>query len=95
MIIATAYIVEPVKEQELTRPTDGIYTASDLETTLFGRLAKVYGTENVSAPTATAMPLDMSQYSKEKTGSIPAQTPNMPQQAPMQLQSGRSVRWNR
>ncbi|MGE0008548.1 MAG: type II and III secretion system protein family protein, partial [Parvibaculaceae bacterium] len=43
VVIVTPYVVNPVNEDELTLPTQGLALASDRQTILFGRLNKVYG----------------------------------------------------
>ena len=43
MVIVTPYVVNPVQEQELSVPTDGLALATDRQTILFGRLNRTYG----------------------------------------------------
>jgi len=43
VVIVTPYVSNPVQEQELAWPTDGLALASDRQTVLFGRLNKIYG----------------------------------------------------
>ena len=43
VVIVTPFVVDPVKEQELATPTDGLINATDRQAILFGRLNKVYG----------------------------------------------------
>ena len=43
VVIVTPYVVNPVNEQELAMPTDGLINATDRQAILFGRLNKVYG----------------------------------------------------
>jgi pilus assembly protein CpaC len=45
VVIVTPYLVKPTSERNLTTPADGFAPASDLETVLFGRLNKIYGTK--------------------------------------------------
>jgi pilus assembly protein CpaC len=40
VVIITPYLVKPVNPNELQTPADGLRIASDLETTLLGRLNK-------------------------------------------------------
>jgi pilus assembly protein CpaC len=42
-IIVTPYTVNPVNENQLASPIDGLNVATDAQTILFGRLNKVYG----------------------------------------------------
>ncbi len=43
VVIVTPYVVNPVQEQELAMPTEGLIPATDRQGILFGRLNKVYG----------------------------------------------------
>jgi len=43
VVTVTAYLVDPVSEQQLVRPDDGYVVPTDLEATLLGRLNAVYG----------------------------------------------------
>jgi pilus assembly protein CpaC len=43
VVIVTPYIVNPVNEQQLAMPTDGLANATDMQGILFGRLNRVYG----------------------------------------------------
>jgi pilus assembly protein CpaC len=43
VVIVTPYVVNPVNEQDLAMPTDGLVDATDGQAILFGRLNKVYG----------------------------------------------------
>ncbi len=43
VVIVTPYVVNPVSEQELAMPTDGLASPSDRQAILFGRLNRVYG----------------------------------------------------
>lgn len=43
VVIVTPYVVNPVNEQRLAMPTDGLANASDRQGVLFGRLNKIYG----------------------------------------------------
>lgn len=43
VVIVTPYVVNPVNEQKLAMPTDGLGNASDRQGVLFGRLNKIYG----------------------------------------------------
>jgi len=43
VVMATAYLVDPVAEARLTRPDTGFVVPTDLETILHGRLNAVYG----------------------------------------------------
>lgn len=43
VVIVTPYIVNPVNEQQLAMPTDGLVNASDMQGIFFGRLNRVYG----------------------------------------------------
>ena len=43
VIIVTPYVVNPVNEQQLAMPTDGLQNATDKQAILFGRLNKIYG----------------------------------------------------
>ncbi|QIG48834.1 type II and III secretion system protein family protein [Nordella sp. HKS 07] len=44
VVIVTPYVVNPVNEQQLAMPTDGLKNATDKQAILFGRLNKIYGT---------------------------------------------------
>ncbi len=46
VIIVTPYIVTPVNEKQLVTPVDRAIVASDTQTILFGRLNKVFGSNN-------------------------------------------------
>lgn len=87
VIIATAYIVKPVKEDQLSRPTDGLYTSSDLEATLYGRLSKVYGADNVEG--ANRLTKRRSAYPADDVRAV--HTGSIPQNAPQGRQSTRSL----
>jgi pilus assembly protein CpaC len=43
VVIVTPYVVNPVNEQQLSVPTDGLALATDRQAILFGRLNKIYG----------------------------------------------------
>lgn len=43
VVIVTPYVVNPVSEQQLSMPTDGLRNATDKQAILFGRLNKIYG----------------------------------------------------
>jgi pilus assembly protein CpaC len=43
VVIVTPYIVNPVNEQQLAMPTDGLANATDTQGIFFGRLNRVYG----------------------------------------------------
>ena len=43
VVIVTPYVVNPVQEQDLVMPTEGLIPATDRQGILFGRLNKVYG----------------------------------------------------
>jgi pilus assembly protein CpaC len=43
VVIVTPYVVNPVNEQELASPTEGLGLATEKQTILFGRLNRVYG----------------------------------------------------
>ena len=43
VVIVTPYVVNPVNEQQLAMPTDGLKPATDKQAILFGRLNKIYG----------------------------------------------------
>jgi pilus assembly protein CpaC len=43
VVIVTPYVVDPVTEQDLSMPTDGLINATEGQAILFGRLNKVYG----------------------------------------------------
>lgn len=43
VVIVTPYVVNPVNEQELALPTDGLAPATDRQAILFGRLNRTYG----------------------------------------------------
>ncbi|MFZ5672005.1 MAG: type II and III secretion system protein family protein [Pseudomonadota bacterium] len=43
VVIVTPYVVNPVNEQQLAMPTDGLNSASDKQAILFGRLNRIYG----------------------------------------------------
>jgi pilus assembly protein CpaC len=43
VVIVTPYVVNPVQEDELALPTEGLALATDRQTILFGRLNKIYG----------------------------------------------------
>ena len=43
VVIVTPYVVNPVQEQELALPTEGLINATDRQGILLGRLNKVYG----------------------------------------------------
>lgn len=43
VVIVTPYVVNPVNEQQLAMPTDGLNPASDKQAILFGRLNRIYG----------------------------------------------------
>jgi pilus assembly protein CpaC len=43
VVIVTPYVVNPVQEQELAMPTDGLVLATDRQANLFGRLNRTYG----------------------------------------------------
>lgn len=43
VVIVTPYVVNPVQEQDLAVPTEGLINATDRQAILFGRLNKVYG----------------------------------------------------
>lgn len=43
VVIVTPYIVNPVNEQQLAMPTDGLVNATDTQGIFFGRLNRVYG----------------------------------------------------
>jgi pilus assembly protein CpaC len=43
VVIVTPYVVNPVQEQELAMPTDGLALSTDRQAILFGRLNKIYG----------------------------------------------------
>lgn len=44
VVIVTPYVVNPVNEEQLAMPTDGLNNATDKQAILFGRLNKIYGT---------------------------------------------------
>jgi pilus assembly protein CpaC len=52
VVIVTPYVVNPVNEQELAMPTDGLVPATDRQTILFGRLNRVYGSPGAKPPGA-------------------------------------------
>lgn len=43
VVIVTPYVVNPVQEEDLAMPTEGLIPATDRQGILFGRLNKVYG----------------------------------------------------
>lgn len=43
VVIVTPYVVNPVNEQDLALPTEGLIPSTDRQAILFGRLNKVYG----------------------------------------------------
>ncbi|WP_368911894.1 type II and III secretion system protein family protein [Taklimakanibacter deserti] len=43
VVIVTPYVVNPVNEEQLSLPTDGLALATDRQAILFGRLNKIYG----------------------------------------------------
>ena len=43
VVIVTPYVVNPVQEQDLAMPTEGLINATDRQAILWGRLNKVYG----------------------------------------------------
>lgn len=43
VVIVTPYLIDPVNEDDLATPLDGLNVATDRQTILFGRLNKVYG----------------------------------------------------
>jgi len=50
VVIVTPYVVNPVQEQQLSSPTDGLALATDRQTILFGRLNKIYGKPGARPP---------------------------------------------
>jgi pilus assembly protein CpaC len=52
VVIVTPYVVNPVNEQELAMPTDGLAPATDLQGILFGRLNRIYGSPGNKPPGA-------------------------------------------
>ncbi len=55
MIIVTPYLVDPAKQDQLRTPDTGFSNASDAKTILFGKLNRLYGSDEV--------PTDAGQYS--------------------------------
>jgi pilus assembly protein CpaC len=47
VVIVTPYLVNPVHESQIAKPTDGLIPASDARATFLGQLNKVYGKEDV------------------------------------------------
>lgn len=43
VVIVTPYVVNPVQEQQLSLPTEGLILSTDRQAILFGRLNKIYG----------------------------------------------------
>jgi pilus assembly protein CpaC len=43
MVIVTPYVVRAVAQKELSRPDDGFAPASDSQSTLLGRINRIYG----------------------------------------------------
>jgi pilus assembly protein CpaC len=43
VVIVTPYIVDPVNEEQLAMPTDGLVNANERQAILFGRLNRIYG----------------------------------------------------
>jgi pilus assembly protein CpaC len=43
VVIVTPYVIDPVNEEELTLPTEGLVNATDRQGILFGRLNRTYG----------------------------------------------------
>lgn len=55
VIIVTPYLVDPAKQDQLRTPDTGFSNASDAKTILFGKLNRLYGSDEV--------PTDAGQYS--------------------------------
>jgi Flp pilus assembly secretin CpaC len=51
VVIVTPYLVKPVSPDKLQTPADGLVIASDLQTTLLGRLNQGFGKAKPAAPT--------------------------------------------
>ncbi len=49
VIIVTPYLVDPARIGDMRTPVDGLVNPSDLESTLFGKLNRVYGTTGSAA----------------------------------------------
>ncbi len=52
VVIVTPYLVDPVQEEQLALPTEGLISATDRQGILFGRLNKVYGSPGKKPPGA-------------------------------------------
>jgi pilus assembly protein CpaC len=50
VVMVTAYLVDPVVEARLAKPTDGFVLPTDLQTIIQGRLSAVYGSSAASPP---------------------------------------------
>ncbi|MNW04830.1 hypothetical protein D3C71_2009820 [compost metagenome] len=50
MIIATPYLVRPVARSAISRPDDNFNAANDWESFFLGRVNRIYGRPEASAP---------------------------------------------
>lgn len=53
VVLVTAYIVKPVRPDQLATPADGLVIASDLDTNILGRLNKSLGKAPKAGETQT------------------------------------------
>jgi pilus assembly protein CpaC len=52
VVLVTAYLVDPVHEEQIAMPDDGFVPPTDIDTIFFGRLNTVYGKSRDQAQTA-------------------------------------------